>query len=408
MANKLSVSQLNNYIKGVVDDELFLQKIYIYGEVYEFSYSNGFTYITLKEEDCYIHCVKYSLLEKVEIGSMITLFGSVTFYRKTGKVSFSILSMQKTGEGQQYAEFLKLKETLKKEGLFDNKTKLPKFIKTVGIITSSTGAVIHDFISVLFESHPYIDVKLFQTKVQGENADVEICNALRLADSIKFDVLVIARGGGSGADLDCFNSESVVRCIHELSSPTISAIGHETDNTLCDLASTVRAGTPSIAAGIISDVNSTIIDKFNKTCKEMTIAIDKKSSDILSKLMLTISNLSQSSQKINNYYSKYCERFVFNGIEILNNKLITKQLQVEKIINSSSDSVQDKINLLDKSVSLSLAKLDAQNPAKLLSSGYAKVTKDGKTITKANQLNISDKFDLYFEDGKKKGIIVEN
>ena len=408
MANKLSVSQLNNYIKGVFDDELFLQKIYVYGEVYEFSQSNGFTYITLKEGDCYIHCIKYSLLEKVEVGSMITLFGSVTFYRKTGKVTFSIISMQKTGEGQLYAEFLKLKESLRKEGLFENKNKLPNFVKSVGIITSSTGAVIHDFISVLSVSHPYINVELFQTKVQGENADIEICNALKLADSKNFDVLVVARGGGSGADLDCFNSELLVRCIHNLSSPVISAIGHETDNSLCDLASTARAGTPSIAAGIISDINKSIIERFNNSCKEITRAVDKKSSENLSRLILSVTKLSQSSQKINEYYTKICERFVYVGLESIKDKLLNGERVVERISKANTDYLQNKLNLIENSINMSITKLDLQNPAKLLSSGYAKVTKNGKTVKKAEELKVNDEFDIYFEDGKKKGIIVEN
>lgn len=408
MANKLSVSQLNNYIKGVFDDELVLQKIYLYGEVYEFSQSNGFTYITLKEGECYIHCVKYSLLEKVEIGSMITLFGSVTFYRKTGRVTFSILSMQKTGEGQIYAEFLKLKESLKKQGLFENKLKLPNFVRSVGIITSSTGAVIHDFISVLKSSHSYVDVQLFQSKVQGENADIEICNALKEAEQKGFDVLVVARGGGSGADLECFNSEIVVRTIHDLSTPTISAIGHETDYSLCDLASTVRAGTPSIAAGIIANVNDAMISKFNTICQEIVRVSNKKINDILAKLMLSTAKLSQASQNINEYYSKICERFIYNGVEILKRKINNKEIALRNVLNNVNDVFENKLLKYENKLNLSLTALDLQNPAKLLSNGYAKVIKDGKTISKAKELNTNDEFDLYFVDGKKKGKILEN
>lgn len=407
MANKLTVSQLNNYIKGVFDDELVLQKIYLYGEVYEFSQSNGFTYITLKEGDCYIHCVRCSLLEKVEIGSMITLFGSVTFYRKTGRVTFSILSMQKNGKGQIYAEFLKLKETLKNEGMFDNKNRLPSFIRNVGIITSSTGAVIHDFVSVLNSSHSYVNVQMFQSKVQGENADIEVCDALKKADLCDFDVLVVARGGGSGADLDCFNSESVVRCVHALSTPIISAIGHETDYTLCDLASTVRAGTPSIAAGIISNVNNEIINRFNLSCNNIIRNVNKKFNDSLAKLILSISNLSQSSQKVNEYYFKKCERFIYNGIESINRKLKNDEDLLKNLLSITNETIKDKTAKYENRLNLSLTKLDLQNPAKVLSSGYAKVYKDGKTVTKAEQLKIDDEFELLFVDGKKKGIIVE-
>ena len=407
MENKLSVSQLNNYIKGVFDDELVLQKIYVYGEVYEFSVSNGITYITLKENDCYIHCVKYSRLEKIDIGTTVTLFGSVTFYRKTGRVTFSVLSLQKTGEGKHYLELLELKKKLLSEGLFTNKHKLPDFISSVAIVTSSTGAVIHDFLSVLVQKHPYILVKVFKSKVQGENAVSDLCEALRNADKSACDVIVVARGGGSAADLNCFNDENVVRAIAGLSVPTVSAVGHETDYTLCDLASTERAGTPSIAAGLISDIN-------DKTTSRLELALSRINNAAVGKIRSGHARIYKAITKISVSAGKAVEHYKFRILKatadsrsIVEKRIYKSENYVRETVRYISDRADRAYKQCGDRFSAVLQRIEGNNPFKVLSLGYAKVKKNGEEIVRASQLKNNDEISVRFADGQIMARVTE-
>lgn len=407
MKNKLSVSQLNNYIKGVFEDELVLQNISVYGEVFDFSVSGGNTFLVLKEGDCLMRCIKYSVIEKIEIGTQVVLFGSVNFYRKAASVSFVFKSLQMTGEGEIRAKFLETKAKLEKEGLFINKFTLPSFITKVGIITSSTGAVIHDFLSVLSQNHSYVSVEVIQSRVQGVEAENELCNAIVNASTRNFDILVLARGGGSSQDLDCFNSERVARTLASINVPTISAIGHETDYTLCDLVCTKRAGTPSIASSIIVDINEKMISKFVRLKEQIeTIVNNKISSSAIalkllhSKVETKVSELSESFRNRVRYTLNKCDSVCLR-------KFLKSKLRVQQIVGGVNLKQKTRLIELEKRLDLTLNLIELKNPIKLLKSGYAKVYKDGNTIVGAHDLFVGDKVDILFADGIAKAEILE-
>lgn len=242
----LSVSQLNGYIKSVFDDELILHNIGVTGELSQISVREKATYFTITEGDCYINCIIFSAVEKIEAGTEVRAYGRVAFFAKSGKINFYAKSISPVGKGTLHAELLKRKDKLKSEGLFENRLQPPVYIRSVAVITSSAGAVIHDIMSVIRDKGVSVSLKLFSSAVQGDNADKEIVNALQAANASDADIIVLARGGGSQYDLDVFNNETVARAVANSKIPVISAVGHETDYTLCDFCAGRRAGTPSM------------------------------------------------------------------------------------------------------------------------------------------------------------------
>lgn len=400
MESKLSVSDLNSYIKGVFDDELVLHNLSVYGELFQYSISGNNTYFTLKENDCYLQCVCFGRIEKPEIGTQITVFGSVDFYRKAGKVTFIAKKIEETGKGKQYAEFLAMKEKLSAEGLFINKCTMPSFIRKVAIVTSNRGAVIHDFLSVLSEKHSYIDINVIQTKVQGENADDSLSCAIADADSTNADVIVIARGGGSASDLDCFNSEKVVRAVASCKTPTISAVGHQTDYTLCDLASTHRSGTPSIAGEAIAKINEAVLLRFYDSLQRIDNALKSKYNKSSSLLYTLSSKIINSAER--NYEKQTFK--IRSKLDAVKNCCVSRLKDNEhKIRNEATrqlNGINKKYLEFDKKLALSATKLEFSNPMKILSQGYAVISKNNESIRTIEKMENGDLIKIRLYDGQ--------
>ncbi len=407
MDNKLTVSKLNRYIKEVFDSELVLHDIFVCGEISEYRVSGGNGYFTLKEGDSSLSCVRFSHPETIEAGTQVCVFGSVDFYRKSGKISFIARRIEQIGRGALLEQLQKRKETLAKEGLFANKLRLPSVILKVGVVTSYTGAVIHDVAAVLQNETVCPQIFVHQSRVQGEFAETELCTALHHADKKGYDVIIIARGGGSQADLDCFNAESVVRAVAALSTPSISAVGHEVDDTLCDLAATVRAGTPSIAAGIVRNVNReaenglyTVVDRIAFAAKQKektaTNATCYYGSKILSFAQRALDKTSAKTMSYLTEFNSICQSRYDDALS-----------QVSALSARETSSLNEKQNDYERKVQLILTAVDAHSPLKLLSSGYTKTTKDGKTVSRVQQLNSHDLVTLHFLDGMAKATITE-
>ena len=399
MENKLSVSDLNSYIKGVFDDELVLHNISVFGELFQFSVSGNNTYFVLKEGECYLQCLKFGRMEKPEIGSLITVYGSVEFYRKNGNVTFVVKNVELTGRGKQYAEFLALKEKLTAEGLFINTLTMPTFIKKVAVVTSNRGAVIHDFLSVL-KRHSYIEVKVVQTKVQGEGAEISLSQSIQNADSLNCDLIVIARGGGSANDLECFNTEGVVRAISKCKTPTLSAVGHQTDYTLCDLASTQRAGTPSLAGEVVASINDAVLQRLLSTVDVIENAIKQKFSKLSSRLYMISTKIVHTSEK-NNEKQFYKIRETLKALEgKCKKKTVENDSKIRYSCTKQNNAIQNKYMEFDKKLALSVSRLESNNPLKILSQGYTFVTKDGKNVKSTNELKNGDIVNIRFLDGQ--------
>ncbi|MCL2555806.1 MAG: exodeoxyribonuclease VII large subunit [Firmicutes bacterium] len=375
MQKQLSVSQLNRYIKGVFEDELILHNLNIDGEVIEIKNVAGVIYFVLKDEDCILNCVSFNQIIGIEVGNRVIAFGKIEFYSKSGRVSFIAKSVTLSGEGLLLARQRKLKEKLQNEGIFSNNRILPKFIKKVALITSEEGAVLHDFISIINRLAEYIEVVIFGVKVQGNGASEQIINVMRDI-TCDYDVIILARGGGSAIDLSEFNKEELARSIHASKIMVVSAIGHETDYTFCDFAADMRAGTPSMAAEIIAGNNNSTINKF------INLSIDNT---------LKINALYNLKHKTLIKQAKIAQNNAESVVYTFKRKLLHKEI-LKKI--------EYNINNKESDFKILITKIEAINPLKLLTDGYCKITKDNKIIASVKNLNEEDNLNIFISDGQ--------
>ena len=267
MASKLtlSVSQLNEYVRSVLQMDPVLHNIDLKGEISNVKFhQNGMLYFTLKDEHAAISCVMYpddvdQLQAEPFDGMKVVLSGSVSLYARGGQYQFAAKSLRAQGLGTLFERFLALKNKLELEGLFDRekKKRIPSFVDTVGVVSSPTGAVIHDILNVSLRRNPQARVLLCPVRVQGVGAADEVAEAIGLLEKLDHvSVIIVARGGGSMEDLWTFNEETVVRAVAGCKKPIVSAVGHETDVTLCDLAADLRVPTPSAAAECVMPIRS--------------------------------------------------------------------------------------------------------------------------------------------------------
>jgi len=379
---KYSVSQLNNFIKNVFEDEFVLSNVSAVGEVAEYKFVGNNAYFTLKDQDAAISCIHFGkpAIDTVDqiLGQRVVVEGRVTYYAKVGKISFVCRAISLEGEGEQYAKFLRLKAQLGSQGCFDRVVPLPSSIKSIGLITSAEGAVVYDFLKVARQLDDTVDIFIYSVRVQGENSAIGIVQAIDdINKYTKVDCIVLARGGGSQIDLDVFNSESLVRAVANSKIAVVSAIGHEVDYTLCDLAASLRAGTPSIAAQLVIKPKSqrrdsiaccldilrdNLVDKFDRVRQKLASFVK----DMLHSTILKIG---------------FWQNCLKNDISLLCSNTVSRL-----------DNFYNRCRLC-------LTVLDRTNPTKLLISGYAKVQKDSIVINTISQINGGDNISIYLSDG---------
>ena len=383
----ITVQELNKYIKNKIDNDEYLNNVYVKGEVSNFKlHYSGHMYFTLKDESSLIKCVMFkSYTPHLQFipkdGMKVVILGTVSVFERDGQYQVYCKAMKQEGIGNLYEEYQKLKAKLEKEGLFDNshKKNIPMFPKTIGVLTSSTGAVIRDIINVSTRRNPNVHIRLLPVPVQGQGAAEKIAEGIRKMNEEKLaDVLIIGRGGGSLEDLWPFNEEIVARAIYDSDLPIISAVGHETDFTIADFVADLRAPTPSAAAELavpnIEDVEYTIKTYQNR----YRVALKRRVE--LMKLR----------------YEKCMTRRVFKEpLQKINERAITLDILVKSIQNS----IQNKLHKSKTSAVEIITKLDALSPLKTLARGFNIAEKNGKIITKKQDVNLEDEITLRFIDG---------
>ena len=408
-----SVSQLNKSAKFSLEKKF--NDVWVKGEISEFTNyrQSGHWYFTLKDENSSISCVmfkfKNSYLKNIpEIGDKIVLKGKLSLFEAQGKYKFIAENLEYSGEGDLLKAFENLKNKLLKEGLFDEsfKKEIPELPMHIGVVTSPSGAVIQDIRNVLKRRAPLSRLTLVPSSVQGDKAEKEILNALNLLQEFnqkeKLDLIIIARGGGSLEDLWCFNSEKIAREIYALEIPLISAVGHETDFTICDLVSDLRAPTPSTAAEIASQAHSQIIDKIRNLEKVISISIKnyleakhenfRDASDVLKKNNF---NLDQKIFKIDEGFNKIVfsqkERFSSKKLNLIERRTSLRDKNpLIKLSNQRANLKSKKLifknvfnnSLSNKKISFDTfsSKLLAFSPLSVLSRGYTVSTKDNELL----------------------------
>ena len=396
--NSVSVKQLNAYIKNVFEDELVLQNITVVGEVSDVSNSK-YVFLTLKEDDCILQCMTFGKIPLPKIGQKVALSGTVSFSERYAKVTFIFKSIINVGEGEKQAEIEAIKKRLKEKGYFEKKKELPAFIKSVCVITSGFGSVIHDFLSGIV-AHSYINVTVYPCSVQGDAAEKELLDCLKRADNGNFDAVVVARGGGSKEDLSCFNLESVATAVGDMSAPVISAVGHETDFTLCDACASVRAGTPSFAAKIICENNALFIDKFLKLAEKCGEVIGQKLNDKIGTLMLLTNAITARASDEYFRARTAMSKLVASMQSPLDEKFRLDYETVENLSDYAQKAIAEKQASAEKFMSEAMTKLEYLSPLKIMKRGYSVATKRGKTIDSVKAILPGDKIDVAVSDGK--------
>ena len=292
MNNQLiyTVTQINNYSADLLKKEL--SNVWVSGEISSLKkYPSGFAYLTLKDSISELSCISnHEVISNIEVGMEVTINGSIDIYTIKGNYQFRINNVFLKGKGNLWLKYNKLKDKLSKEGLFDmkHKKKLPSLPQNIGIITSKEGSVLSDIRNIVNRRSPYVSLFVMDTKVSGQNAVASICESIKNFNELKYiDVIIIARGGGSIEDLSVFNEEKLVREIFKLNTPVISAIGHETDFTLCDFVSDLRASTPSEAAQLCCistrELQEKICYDFDKIISKIQYSINNKQENLSSK-----------------------------------------------------------------------------------------------------------------------------
>ncbi|GFR34269.1 exodeoxyribonuclease VII large subunit [Thermobrachium celere] len=386
--NALTVSELNLYIKELIEGTSELNNIVVKGEISNFKHhSSGHMYFTLKDNESKIKCVMFKgynsyLKIKLEDGMKVLAKGYVSVYERDGVYQLYCTDIKKDGLGDLYLAYEELKKKLEAEGLFDerHKKKLPMLPRRIGVATSSTGAVIRDIINVSTRRFYNVDILLYPVKVQGEGAAQTIVEAIEYFNTRNdIDVIIIGRGGGSIEELWAFNEEIVARAIHNSKIPVVSAVGHETDFTIADFVADVRASTPSHAAEIVVPSYSELVYKINTLKNTLFSNVNNR----LKRDKIYVENL-RSKVKL---YSPQ------NRINV--NYQYLDNLR-EKLINSVSNKfINKRHNLM-----LTIQKLDGLSPLKSISRGFAAVVKEEKLIKSIQQLNKDDIIEVYFSDGK--------
>ena len=376
MPQILSITQINEYIQGKMNADPMLTQVAVRGEISNYKcYPSGHHYFTLKDEASALKCVMFKgnamgLRFRPANGMKVIALGRISVYPRDGAYQLYCTAMSVDGVGDLYAAFEQLKAKLASKGLFDpeKKKKLPKYPGTIGVVTSSAGAAVHDILRILRKRYPLAQVKLLPVRVQGAEAPDEIAAAIRYANAHRLaDLLIVGRGGGSLEDLWAFNDERVAYAIYESEIPIISAVGHEPDVTIADYVADLRAATPSNGAELAVPDQEALLQNLDALNGAMAAALSRQ-------LKLAAQRLDAlAASPALRGPTAYLERKE-KDLRLLKNRMISAQ---ERMISASNARFVSCV-----------AKLDAMSPLKVLSRGYAMAqTGNGELLRSIHQVN---------------------
>lgn len=394
--NVLSITQLNEYIRGKMDTDPLLTQVAVRGEISNYKlYPSGHHYFTLKDEASALRCVMFKgnamrLRFRPENGMQIIAMGKVSVFPRDGAYQLYCTAMAMDGVGDLYAAFEQLKRKLAAQGLFDpaHKKPIPKFPGTIGIITSSAGAAVHDMLRILRKRYPMSQVRLLPVRVQGVEAPGEIASAIAYANHYQLaDLLIVGRGGGSIEDLWAFNDERVAYAIYESEIPVISAVGHEPDVTISDYVADLRAATPSNAAELAVPDQDALRQNLDAMTAAMAASLNRQLKGARQHLQV----LSQSPALRSP--TAYLEQRG-NSLELLKTRLVTAQNR--------------NIDRNNARYIAAVSKLDAMSPMKVLTRGYSMAqTESGQVLRSVSQVEPGERICISLSDGKLSATVMQ-
>lgn len=384
----LSVSKLNEYVNSLLSNDLRLRSVKVKGEIsaLKLQQGSGHLYFTLKDETAVIRCIMFaskvaSLRFEPADGMKVIVSGKVEIYSPSGQYSFNVTGMQQAGEGELYRQFVETSNRLRALGLFDRKRPIPSLPKCVGVVTSDTGAALHDITSVIRRRFPCMDIVVAPAAVQGKNAPSELIRALEAVNNdARADVIIIGRGGGSYEELSCCNDEQLAYAVFNSRIPVISAVGHEVDFTIVDFVSDLRAPTPSAAAEICVPVYSELTEALNTVRSTLNGAAMQRIDMLKLNLMLT-----SETSALSDPSSIFTDR-----IRRINDMAVNMKHALERHFGELCSKHETRTE-----------KLMALNPNAVLSRGYAIVkSENGQFLRSISDAEVNDRVEIILSDGK--------
>ena len=432
----LTVTTLNRYLKAKIDADSQLQKIYIMGEISNFKHhSSGHLYFTLKDENSRVNAVMFSskarkLPFEPANGMKVFIQASVSIYDVAGTYQLYVDKMEQDGLGNLFLRYEQLKKQLAGEGLFspENKKQIPKFPSRIAVLSGYPSAALADVVRTIKLRFPVVRIVAFPIPVQGKDAYIKICRMLKYVDSLNFNTIIIARGGGSLEELWNFNEELLARAIFECKTPIISGVGHEVDFTICDFVADYRAATPTAAAiKATPDLmelkqNVANVEYTLSTLMKQKINIYKENFNRLSSFYLfkNPNKLYEDKKaKVDYLYDKLCYAFndnlnsqknkTTNLIQVFNhqtNLFLTNQKNQLKVIDHTMNmEIKRKLQINQEKYRFLISKLNTLSPLKTLERGYAIVLKNEQVVASSNSLSSGDEIEIKMKDGSKKAVI---
>lgn len=395
----LSVTDVNTYLKTIMDNDPFLNYVYIKGEISNLKFhTRGHLYFSLKDENSKINAVMFNYKNMnidfvPEDGMNVLVKGKISVFVNGGSYQITVTNMKQDGIGNLYILFEELKKKLKNEGLFDeeHKKKLPRIPKKIGVITASTGAAVRDIISTINRRFPLAEIILFPSLVQGSGAKENLVKMIETADKSDVDVIILGRGGGSIEDLWAFNEEIVARAVYNAKKPIVSAVGHEIDFTICDFVADLRAPTPTGAAELVVPSKLEIQKYLSDYNSRLLSVITSK----ISTYKTTLKKL-ESSYILNNPKSMYeVEEQKLDSIleklgSLMGHTLEKSKLKLENLTKNITPNILYKLDKNKSHLETLEQKLELLNPENILKKGYSLTIKDGKIITNVSELKDGD------------------
>ena len=395
--NVLSITQLNEYIRGKMDMDPLLTQVAVRGEISNYKlYPSGHHYFTLKDEGSALRCVLFKgnaarLRFRPENGMKIIAMGKVSVYPRDGAYQLYCTGLTMDGVGDLYAAFEQLKKKLEAQGLFDpaHKKPIPKYPGTIGIITSSAGAAVHDMLRILRKRYPLSKVRLLPVRVQGVEAPGEIAAAIGYANHYRLaDLLIVGRGGGSIEDLWAFNDERVAYAIYHSEIPVISAVGHEPDVTISDYVADLRAATPSNAAELAVPDQDALRQNLDAMSNAMVSSLTRQVK--AARQHLKVLSASQALRSPTGYLEQRSQ-----SVELLKNRLVAAQNQ--------------NITRARQRFIAQISKLEAMSPLKVLTRGYSMAqTQRGEVVRSINQVELGERIRIRLSDGTISATVMNN
>lgn len=390
-----SVAQVNSYIKNLFVQDFLLNRISVRGEVSNCKYhTSGHIYFTLKDKSGTLSAVMFAgqrkgLAFQLQEGQQVVVTGSIDIYERDGKYQLYAREIKRDGVGDLFERFQRLRDELEEMGMFaaEYKKPIPKYAKTIGIVTASTGAAIHDIMNIAARRNPYVQLILYPALVQGQDAKFSIVNGIRTLDALGLDVLIVGRGGGSMEDLWVFNEEIVARAIFECETPVISAVGHETDVTIADYVADLRAPTPSAAAELAVFDYRQFENRLEVLREALMRGMER--------------NLERKKAQVEQYQMKLK---LHHPERILNDH----RQRLVQIQDQMGRSLEEKLTDRKHRLALLAGRLHGMSPLERLSRGFGFVTdKDGKPVASVKKLQKEEILSVRLADGRVETRILE-